>query len=125
MAQVQGRRFVGTVPTLVGRAWPDVQRELQDYLRRLFSFNADGIPPGFEDVAPTTVDGGAVADAGDEANGWAAADHEHGLDVTGAPGAAASTSAQGAGPGVSLSGHTHAVTWDDANNILANQVFGR
>jgi hypothetical protein len=54
---------------------------------------------------PTTIDGDAANDVG---NGPARAyyDHQHDLDTSGTPGTVGATSAQGAGPGVLLSGAT-------------------
>jgi len=67
-----------------------------------------GLPAGFgAAVLPLAVEGGAAASKGQETSGWAAANHQHPLNVTGSPGTVAAVSAQGNGPGVSLSGHTH------------------
>lgn len=75
-------------------------RELLECLR--------GLPSGFFNGTTQTVQGGTAAAAGKEGDGWSAGGHVHPLNTTGVPGdAVVGASAQGAGPGVSLSGHTH------------------
>lgn len=109
------RRFIGDVVRLVGRTAADYDQELQEWIEKITRQVEGGIPGGFNEVDPTVVDGTAVGSPGTEATGWAAADHQHALDASGTPGiAGAATSAQGAGPGVSLSGHTHALELTDA-----------
>lgn len=77
----QGRRWLGSVPRLTRRAWEDAARELEEFLRRVWGSESDGIPPGFEDRTPDLVqasaDTGDLGDAGTEGEGWAAADHRH------------------------------------------------
>lgn len=79
-----GRRWLGILPKLTRRSWEDVSRELEEYLRRLWASEADGIPPGFKDVLPESVSAGTAGTAGDETQGWAAATHQH-VATTAAP----------------------------------------
>jgi hypothetical protein len=87
---------------------------LQQVAERQEAFNREvlglvtGLPAGFgAAVLPLAVEGGAAASKGQETSGWAAAGHRHALNVAGSPGTVETISAQGNGPGVSLSGHTH------------------
>jgi hypothetical protein len=80
-----GRRFSGKVPRLIGRVWNDVTRELEDFLKKLFDAQV-GIPFGFMGTTPTTVEIEDSGSAGTQGSGWAAADHEHEVDIgTGTP----------------------------------------
>ena len=80
-----GRRPTGFRPQVINQPWGyPVQRELQDWIDSQWASDADGIPAGFEDVTPTTVEADVTSDPGTESEGWAAADHSHGV-TTGAP----------------------------------------
>ena len=78
-----GRRWLGPFPRLTGRSWEDVARGLEDFLRRLWESEADGIPSGFGDeTPPSTVEPGDSPDVGTGNQvGWAAADHVHGVET--------------------------------------------
>jgi hypothetical protein len=103
-------RLSETAPRIVGRAPADYAQELQEFLEKLLYKAIGGIPAGFNETDPTIIDGGSPSAPGSESAGWAAADHQHGLDIDGTPGNVATVSAQGAGPGVSLIDHTHRLT---------------
>jgi len=82
-----GRRFLGTVPKLTRRPWEDIGQQLEDFLRKLWDAQSDGIPSGFNEVLPTDVvapTGTGLGDPGTENQGWAAADHQH-VAPTGMP----------------------------------------
>jgi hypothetical protein len=82
--------------------------EAQELFNRELLEIINGVPTGFYEQLPQVIEGGAAASAGAEGDGWSAGRHRHALNTTGVPGDATGTiSAQGAGPGVSLSGHTH------------------
>lgn len=123
-----GRRFLGTVPKLTRRAWEDVASQLEDFLHRLWDSEANGIPPGFNDTIPTTVDAGigtGLGDPGTEGAGWAAANHDH-VATTGTPVALTTSSlnAEGIETSLARSDHSHdtsAIT-DDA--LIWAIVFG-
>lgn len=102
-------RRLGPNPVrIVGRAPDDYAQELQERLEKLGEQVTGAIPGGFNSTTPTTIDGTTPATPGSESEGWAAADHGHALDISGTPGAVTlAASAQGSGPGVSLSSHTH------------------
>jgi len=91
---------------LVGRAWNDVARELQEILQALLDSNDNGLPAGFGDVTPDTITPDSSGDAGDETKGWAAADHDHPIatDTTAALGSAAS---EGTSTSFSRADHVH------------------
>lgn len=119
------RRLPKEGPRLTKLAnWRDVAAKQEAFNEEIVE-TTQGVPAGFFDGNPQVVEGGAIASRGAEGDGWSAGRHRHALNVAGSPGVASSAaSAQGSGPGVSLSGHTHQVVWDDAGNILATQVFG-
>lgn len=71
------RRWLGPIPRLTRRAWEDVAKELEQFLRKQFQAWSDGIPPGASTQLPTTIEGGDTGDIGTELAGWARADHEH------------------------------------------------
>ena len=109
-----GRRFLGSVPELTKRAWEDVAPGLQDFLRKLWDSEADGIPAGFNEQVPTTVEAGVgtgIGDPGTEGAGWAAADHDH-VASTGTPIGLDPTSVNDEGVSTALarSDHSHDVS---------------
>lgn len=110
MAKFNTTRLSETAPRIVGRAPSDYAQELQEFLEKLLYKAVGGIPAGFNETIPTTVEGGVAASAGSESDGWAAGLHQHDLNADGVPGGVAAVSAQGAGPGVSLNPHTHRLT---------------
>lgn len=78
-----GRRWLGPFPRLTGRSWEEVARGLEDFLRKLWESEADGIPSGWGDeTLPTNVEPGASPSIGTGNQvGWAAADHVHGVET--------------------------------------------
>ncbi len=127
-----GRRVPPRVPQIAHRQWNDAREELQQWGEAISDAQDNGLPPGFSDTIPETISGDSVGSAGDQGTGWAAADHSHDLDTSSTPGnVTSSASAQGAGPGVSLSGHTHgiddaAVTYAKIQDVsAASRLLGR
>lgn len=106
----QGRRWLSIVPRLTRRAWEDVARELEEYLRRLWQAESDGIPSGFRDRNPNYVQASSstadLGDPGTETEGWAAADHRH-VAATGVPVEIGDGIAEGEGSSTSLSRADH------------------
>lgn len=123
-----GRRFLGTVPRLTRRAWENAAQELEDFLRRLWASESDGIPAGFNDVSPSTVEaqvGTQLGDPGTEGLGWAAADHDHSAS-TATPIALDpdSVSAEGTEPTLARSDHSHDVSALSDDAFIWSIVFG-
>ena len=103
----QSRRFSGRANIrLAGRGWEDAAPELERLLRKLLEAWSDSIPPGFNDVDPTTIVPGDSADSGAELQGWAAADHTHEVN-TGTPAGLANTTAEGTSDSIPRLDHTH------------------
>lgn len=124
-----GRRFLGTVPRLTRRPWEDVASQLEDFLRRLWDSEADGIPPGFEDVVPQTVEaatGTATGNPGTEGEGWAAADHDH-VASTGSAVALdpSSVNTEGVSSALSRSDHTHDTSALVDESMIFAIIFGK
>lgn len=124
-----GRRFLGAVPKLTRRAWEDVNRELEDFLRRLWDSEADGIPSGFNDVVPSTVEaatGTGIGDPGTQNQGWAAADHDH-VASTGTPVALtpSSLNAEGTSTGLARADHTHDTSALVDESMIFAIIFGK
>jgi len=112
----QGRRRLGEVPGLIGRAWPEVARPVYEFLRKIWDSEADGIPAGFNAEVPTQVEAGAAASAGTENSGWAAADHQHAIATTTASGLEPdSTNAEGSSAYLSRADHAH-----DMSKVMAD-----
>ena len=85
----------------------EVATKTEAFLRDILE-TLTGMPSGFSEDPPTEVQGGTAGSPGLEGDGWSGGGHVHHLNTTGVPGdAVAGPSVQGAGPGVSLSGHTH------------------
>ena len=77
-----GRRFLGNKVRLARRSFADVAPELEFLLDRLWDAETNGIPAGFNNLVPTTIDqDDLLGDPGNENSGWAAADHEHPVDA--------------------------------------------
>lgn len=76
-----GRRFIPGDVRFAGRSWEDVAPQLEFLLGKLFAAEANGIPPGFNNLEPTTIVADAVGSPGNLNSGWAAADHEHPVDT--------------------------------------------
>jgi len=72
-----GRRIVPDTPRLVGRQWPEVTQELQEFLAVSRDSEDEGLPAGYSDETPLEGAAGGSGDAGEEESGWAAADHTH------------------------------------------------
>jgi len=123
-----GRRFLGSVPKLTRRAWEDVNSQLEDFLRRLWDSEADGVPAGFNEVVPQTVEaasGTGIGDPGTEGQGWAAADHDH-VASTGTPAALqpTSTNDEGADTALARADHTHDTSALVGESLIWAIVFG-
>lgn len=101
-----GRRLLGYFPQLERRAWEDVAPELSRFLRRLFDSENDGIPAGFLDLTPTTVEQDEVSSPGTEITGWAASNHDHPVATTAAVGLG-NASAEGTGSELARADHVH------------------
>ena len=103
-------------PRIVGREPATYAQELQEFLERLLAKVLGGIPAGFNDVAPTDVQAGVSADAGEESTGWASADHVHAV-IAGAAVALTpvSTSTEGSSSGLARADHTH-----DMSQVMAD-----
>jgi hypothetical protein len=102
-----GRRHTDPVPKLTRRAWEDVASELEGWLRRIFGSEADGIPSGYNEYLPTTIEAGDVGDPGlGNSVGWAAADHEHpvGVDI---PSGLANANVEGTSTALVRADHQH------------------
>lgn len=123
-----GRRFPFAIPILTGRAWPDVAHQLQDFLRRLYDSESDGIPPGFNSRMPTTVEAGVgtgLGDPGTEGSGWAAADHDH-VATTGVPVALdpSSVNTEGTATELARADHEHDVSALLDESMIFAIIFG-
>lgn len=108
-----GRRYLGGVPRLTRRAWEDVAQQLEDFLRKIYDSESNGIPAGFNDEVPAEVlgpVGTGIGDPGTEGTGWAAANHQHVASV-GTPHAIGPTipSEEGTESSLSRSDHKHEV----------------
>lgn len=67
-----------------------------------------GLPGGVFLGTPSDIEGGHDGAPGRAGAGWASGEHVHHLNIEGLPGdVTTGPSVQGAGPGVSLSGHKH------------------
>jgi len=76
-----GRRRLGPPPRITGRGVNTYLVELQEWLHKLWHSESGGVPSGFKEITPTTLDPNAPPSTGNETNGWAAADHVHALDL--------------------------------------------
>lgn len=104
----RGRRWLRNIPILTRRPWEDVAQNLEDFLRSLWASESDGVPSGFENKTPTTVEAGLIGDPGNESEGWAAADHDHvALTGTGTALTPTSVNAEGIATTLARSDHSH------------------
>lgn len=91
------------------------------YLHRFMLWvqaNAFGIPGGFQDIEPTTIEPDAAGDPGDEANGWAAADHEHPI-ATAAPSSLGNSNSEGSSSSFARADHVHASGLTTKGDLLS------
>jgi hypothetical protein len=100
------RRLLGYFPQLERRAWEDVAPELSRFLRRLFDSENDGLPAGFKNTTPETVDADGVDSPGVESSGWAAANHDHDIS-TGVAVGLGNASAEGVSAELARASHVH------------------
>lgn len=122
---MRGRRRIGVVPQLTRRAWEDAAQELQDFLRRIWDSEANGIPAGVTTDTPTTIQAGATATLGTEASGWEPGDHQHAVDTaTAAALTASSTSTEGTGTALARADHTHDVSAIVDEAMIFAIIFG-
>jgi len=101
-----GRRFLGNQVRLSRRAWEDVAPELEFMLQRLWESEANGIPAGFNNIVPETIEAGVAGDPGLENSGWAAADHVHPVSTAAATNLANANS-EGVASSLARSDHKH------------------
>lgn len=133
MAVTKGLRGFEPPPRIIGRDPMEYAKNLQDYLDKVYAQTLGGRPPlhgthhrldgqdplDAPSTLPGTVSGDSLSEQGSDPL-FARAGHNHALDDSGVPGAITGTVAtQGAGPGVSLSGHTHAVPADMATRAFS------
>jgi hypothetical protein len=113
----KGRRLGLQAPQLVGRDPETYNFELQRFLEALLDGDDDGIPAGFNDVDPTTIEAGVEADPGVENTGWAAADHTHAV-ATEAPVPIGKVLAEGTRAYLARSDHVHTnpLAFSDVDN---------
>lgn len=78
------RRFRDFSLILVGRHYNDYAYELQEALADLWEQVTGGIPGGFNNITPATIQAGVAADAGSESDGWMSASARPSIE-TGAP----------------------------------------
>lgn len=76
--QTPNRRFPPPLPQSADLPWEQARRAIFEALRWARDA-ASGIPGGFQEQDPSTIEPDAAADAGTESSGWAAADHEHAI----------------------------------------------
>lgn len=100
------RRWLGPIPKLTRRAWEDVARELEEFLRKQFDSWADGIPPGVGGVVPEPIEADDAGNQGNELSGWATADHEHPVPVD-IPSGLANTNVEGTSTALVRLDHQH------------------
>ena len=113
---VPKRRFVGSVPGLIGKPWNEVSKPLYEFLRKLWGSEAGGIPPGATEDTPTDIEAGDTGDVGDPESGWAAGDHTHGVSTSTASALEPdSTSTEGSGTALARADHTH-----DMSKVMAD-----
>jgi hypothetical protein len=91
---------------LTRRAWEDVAPQLEDFLRRLWDSESNGIPAGFNGYVPTFVQPGDTGDPGLENDGWASASHEHPV-ITGNPAGLDNANIEGSSDGIPRLDHQH------------------
>jgi len=70
--QVLNRRFALRPPRVVGRAWNDAARDVQEFLDSIFE-ESQGIPAGFLGLTPLEVLVGETSDPGVVTDGWMSA----------------------------------------------------
>jgi len=100
------RRFPLRPPRVVGRAWPDCSREVQEFLDSLFDSNS-GVPGGFKDLTPVTVTIGGVSSPGAEASGWMASDAVLTVQAPTASSGLSNANATGSSSAGAREDHTH------------------
>lgn len=105
-----GRRFNLPVPHFSRTPWEQARSILENYLRRLVDTDS-GLPAPH---ANTHLRSGTAPDASDPLR----------TPVTPATLSASTPAAVGAGGAPADELHVHAITIDDASDILAGQVFG-
>lgn len=84
MAKFSTRRLTRSVVKLVGRSFPDVAQELQEWLEWLAQQAIAGLPAGFNVLVPSSIKAGVVGSAGSQTDGWMSASAQIPIQ-TGAP----------------------------------------
>jgi hypothetical protein len=98
-------RFVGPLPKFSNSGLPlECGRNLDEIFQRLLD-STSGLNrvPG----DPSEIQAGVAADPGTTSKAPALEDHVHPVDVSGTPGDVGATNAQGTGPGLARTDHTH------------------
>lgn len=132
-----GRRYTSRIPRLTGRAWEDVARELEEFLRRTADSSNSGIPPGFGGPggvgSGSSQSGNGVQDvfadatpsAGTENMGWAAVDHQHNaLTAAAVALIPSSINEEGTGEPLARADHSHDVSALVADALVWAIIFG-
>ena len=98
-------RFIGPLPKFSNSGLPlECGRNLDEIFQRLLD-STSGLnrAPG----NPSEIQAGVASDPGTLAKAPALEDHVHPVDVSGTPGDVGTTNAQGTGPGLARTDHTH------------------
>lgn len=90
------RRLQSLFDRITGRSWEDAAPRLEDFLRGLRDAWNGGIPPGFNDLVPPTIQAGVAGDAGAEGSGWMSATAQPAIE-TGVPAGLANANSEGSG----------------------------
>lgn len=104
-----GRRINSVIPRLPGRPWNDVAEEFQTWVDEVSDAQDNGLPPGFSDTTPSTVEIGSSGSPGDEATGWAAADHDHPVGDPGPPADVGAAASEGSSTTPAREDHVHKI----------------
>lgn len=123
-----GRRFLGGLPKFAGKAWEDVSHQLDDLLRKLWDSESNGVPSGFKDLVPSTVEassGSGLGDPGDLITGWAASNHDH-IASTATPVSLnpSSVNTEGTSNALARADHQHDVSAIVDESMIFAIIFG-
>jgi hypothetical protein len=100
-------RFIGPIPTFANSGLPlECGRNLDEIFRKLLD-STSGLNRAPGD--PSEIQAGVAADPGTLSKAPALEDHVHPVDVSGTPGDVGATNAQGTGPGLARTDHTHRI----------------
>jgi hypothetical protein len=96
MGKFKTRRFIAWTERLAGRSWEDVAPRLEDFLRGLTDAWMGGIPPGFNDIVPPTIQAGVAGSSGSQSDGWMSASAQVPIE-TGVPAGLGNANSEGTG----------------------------